>query len=200
MASQSGRYGMEAFVGLLLGGFVVMAVLIFSARLLMRRVGNICHQCASSLSSFHELTTNEQAEILEYFRQHEKQMPDKSSIFACKNCLIISDYYSGEKTSCKVCNTPRVGYLGEYRHSGELEQFRRKNPHWIAKVECLRCERSTLGGGGCLFCKTEIKVKGCRRCNTIYAWMPITDSGFKYLITLTDKQELTQGGDYTVNL
>ena len=199
---------MEAFVGLLLGSLVVMATLIFGARLLVRRVGCTCHLCASRMSFFHELTADERAEILEYYRQNEKRTPDTSGLFVCKNCLIIYGDFSGEKRSmdgddvsiCKICNAPYVGYLGAYRHSGELEQFRRKNPEWVAKVECLRCERSTLGGGGCLFCKTAIKVTGCLRCNTIYAWMPGTDSGFKFLVPLTDKQVLTKGGDYPIDL
>jgi hypothetical protein len=143
-----------------------------------------------------ELAPEQQQEVVRYFRLHEKRDPDESAIFVCDRCCMVYDDFSGEKKSmsgddrsiCKVCGAPSVWYLGDAVRTGRLPEFVEANPELVEGIECLRCERGGIGtSAACVFCDTAVKVTGCRRCQTLYAWRQPESSKYRFLVPLTDK-------------
>ena len=97
--------------------------------------GCCCHECGSKMQPFEKLSDGDKSDILAYFRRFEDREPDEDGIFACPNCLLVYDDFSGEKRTmdgdersfCKACNAPGVSYIGPMVASGELGEFQKRN-------------------------------------------------------------------------
>jgi hypothetical protein len=113
------------------------AVGLIAFGLVLRRfvewIGAPCQFCGSKTNRFRRLDSATQANILDYFVQHERREPDRSGLFICLNCRTVHDDFSGEKgswdvdtfgcvTFCKVC----------------LARIRGCEPE--REVECPQCE------------------------------------------------------------
>jgi hypothetical protein len=72
------------------------------------------------MSAFDQVSVQDQQNILNYFRRHERREPDTSGIFVCTHCGMVQDDFSGEKVSrdvdvlgcktfCKVCGRMLMG-------------------------------------------------------------------------------------------
>lgn len=58
-------------------------------------------------------------------------------------------------------------------------------------MECLTCKRKPLGNTDCLVsCDAKVKALGCRRCQTLYVWMPFAGADLSFMVPLTDEQVL----------
>ncbi len=191
---------MEAFIILLT---VVIAVLVLAGRWAKKTFGCCCHECGSKMQPFEKLSDGDKSEILEYFRRFEDREPDEKGIFACGNCRIVYDDFSGEKQTmdgdersfCKVCNSSGVWYIGSIVSPGELAKFREENKNLIEQIECLRCQRKPLGFWDCIPCDTEIKITACRGCYSVYAWMPFGKSQYRFHVLLSDKTVIKKSPD-----
>ncbi len=157
-------------------------------------IGYSCQECGETLIPLHRLPTEDQADILEYFKEYENRAPDKGSIFVCRHCLCVYDDFINEKSSllgekdflCKVCNNTSVGYLGECGYTGDIEKFKKANSELIEGIECLRCARRPDGNWGCVSCDTKLKVTGCRNCYVLYSWMSVYGSKYRFYVPLKD--------------
>ena len=154
------------------------------------------------MQPYEKLSDSDKSDILEYFRRFEDREPDVEGIFACGNCLLVYDDFSGEKRTmdgdemsfCKVCNSSGVSYIGPMS-SGDLEKFQERNKNRIEQIECLRCKRKPMGIWDCVPCDTEIKITACRRCYSIYAQMPVNGSRYRFQVLLSDKTIIKDSPD-----
>jgi hypothetical protein len=194
-------------MGLILGGLLLL-VAVFALGLGFRRMvgafGCGCHRCGTKMKAFRSLLMEDRQDILSYFMSYENREPDTSAIYVCEPCGVVYDDFSGEARSmdgddrsiCKICNTPFVWYMGLLT-GPEMVAFRDANERLIEGAECLRCERNPADIWGCITCDTNMKVMGCTRCQTLYSWMSIYGSKFRYLVPLTDKSVIKKGQDPT---
>lgn len=165
--------------------------------------GCCCYECGSKMQPFEKLSDSDKSDILEYFRRFEDREPDEDGIFACPNCLLVYDDFSGEKRTmdgdeksfCKACNAPGVSYIGPMVASGELGEFQKRNKNAIDQIECLRCQRKPLGVWDCVPCDTENKITACRRCYSIYAQMHVNGSRYRFQVLLSDKGVIKKSPD-----
>ncbi|MDP6107829.1 MAG: hypothetical protein QGI33_05270 [Candidatus Brocadiia bacterium] len=174
----------EAAVGVLVG-----------LRLMFRKIGCDCPECARRVCFFDELTDEEKGQILHYFRTREGREPETGAIFACRRCGLVMDDFSGENLSmdgdcrsfCKVCGSPRIVYMAVPIYRGVVARFQRANPHLIPMTECLRCERNPQANLDCIDCDTENPVMARNDCKTLYMWKPMDGCGeFRFFVPLTD--------------
>jgi hypothetical protein len=188
---------METLILYSLLALAILAVIV-GLRKVVLLIGYNCQECGERMIPFHRLPTEDQADILEYFKEYENREPDKGSIFVCRHCLYVYDDFISEKSSlkgdkdflCKVCNRPSVGYLGECVHTGDIEKFKKANSELIEGIECLRCARKPTNSWDCVGCDTKLKVTGCRNCYVLYSWMSVYGSKYKFYVPLKDKTVL----------
>jgi len=179
---------------------VITALLVIGlvTRWLVRKVGCNCHICGRRMAFFNELTPDEQSQVTSYFEKYESRFPDTSALFACRNCRIVYDDFSGEKRSmagdnrsfCKVCGSPSVFYMWFPMLRGLTGTFRKKYKDLIEVSECLRCKRHPISKGSCVMCDTPVKVLGCWFCQTLYMWKAVDGTTFKFLVPLTEERIL----------
>jgi len=168
-----------------------------------RAFGCCCHECGRKMLPFRQLSNEDRGGILAYFRSFEDRELDTDGVFVCENCHLVYDDFSGERRSmegddksiCKTCNTFGVWYMGPLMNSGVLARFQKQNRALVERIECLRCQRNPSGLWDCIGCDTKVKVTGCRNCYTIYAWMSVHGSRYKFLVLLTNKEVLKKAVD-----
>ena len=190
---------MEAFIIMTV---LIIVFLVIGGRWAKNFFGCCCHECGAKMQPFEKLPDGDKADILEYFRRFEDREPREEGIFACGNCLLVYDDFSGEKRSmdgdemsfCKVCNSYGVSYIGPMS-SGDLEKFQERNKNLIEQIECLRCKRKPMGIWDCIPCDTQVKITACRRCYSIYAQMPVNGSRYRFLVLLSDKAVIKKSPD-----
>ncbi len=85
---------MEAFIILTI---LIIVFLGIGGRLAKNFFGYSCEECGSKIQPYEKLPDDDKADILEYFRRFEDREPGVEGIFACNNCLIVYDDFSGEK-------------------------------------------------------------------------------------------------------
>ncbi len=178
--------------------FIILAILFilllgFGGRWAKNTFDCCCHECGSKMQPYEKLSDGDKFDILEYFRRFENREPDEEGIFACGNCLLVYDDFSGE--ICKVCNSAGVSYIGSVVSPSELAKFRERNKNLIEQIECLRCQRNPSGFWDCVPCDTEIKITACRRCYSIYAQMPVNGSQYRFHVLLSDKEVIKESPD-----
>ncbi len=191
---------MEAFIIMII---IVTVVLVLGGRWAKNFFGCCCHECGSKMQPFEKLSNGDKSDILAYFKRFEDREPDAEGIFVCNNCLIVYDDFSGEKRTmdgdersfCKVCNSSGVWYIGSIVSPNELEKFQERNKNLIERVECLRCQRKPAGFWDCIPCDTEIKITACRRCYSIYTWMPFGRSRYRFHVLLSDREIIKDSPD-----
>ena len=191
---------MEAFIIMTV---LIIVFLVIGGRWAKNFFGCCCHECGTKMQPFEKLPDSDKSDILEYFRRFEDREPDVEGIFACGNCLMVYDDFSGEKRTmdgdemsfCKVCNSYGVSYIGPMVASGELEKFQERNKNLIEQIECLRCQRKPLGIWDCIPCDTEVKITTCRRCYSIYAQMPANGSRYRFHVLLSDREIIKDSPD-----
>ena len=94
---------------------VLTIALVFLLRKLVDWVSFPCPFCDVKVTTFHQLSPEDQENILTYFREHERREPYKRALFVCLHCRTVHDDLSGAKqarerdifayvTFCKVCN------------------------------------------------------------------------------------------------
>ena len=185
---------MYLIIGLLCLGIVLVLVI----RWLLKAIGVNCHICGRKTMRFEELDEGEQGELSGYFHEYEEREPETDKVFACRHCRIVYDEFSGEHRSregddlsiCKICNAPYVRYIGEYVGTPMMTQFRKVNPNFEKWTECLRCERKPLGRMSCMLCDTPLRVTGCHKCFTLYAWRQVDGSDYRFLVPLNNEKIL----------
>ena len=190
---------MEAFIILTV---LIIVFLVIGGRWAKNFFGCCCHECGTKMQPFEKLSDSDKSDILEYFRRFEDRKPDEEGIFACGNCLLVYDDFSGEKRTmdgdemsfCKVCNSAGVSYIGPMS-SGDLEKFQKRNKNLIEQIECLRCKRKPAGFWDCIPCDTEFKITACRRCYSIYAQMPVNGSRYRFHVLLSDREIIKDSPD-----
>ena len=183
--------------------FFILLALGIVGRWMAGRFGCCCHICGRRMLPFHKLSAEDQGDILGYFRGFEDREPDTEGIFICDHCCIVYDDFSGERRSmegddrsiCKVCNTPGVWYMGTQVNTEDIQGFRDENRALVDRIECLQCKRNPSGIWDCMACDTKMKVTGCRKCYTLYAWMSVHGSRYKFHVPLSDKETLKQAMD-----
>ncbi len=191
---------MEAFIILTI---LIIVFLVIGGRWAKNFFGCCCHECGTKMQPFEKLPDSDKSDILEYFRRFEDREPREEGIFACGNCLLVYDDFSGEESSmdgdemsfCKVCNSYGVSYIGPMVASGDLEKFQERNKNLIEQIECLRCQRKPAGFWDCIPCDTEFKITACRRCYSIYTWMPFGRSRHRFHVLLSDKEIIKDSPD-----
>ncbi len=191
---------MEAFIILFV---LIIVVLGIAGRWAKNFFGCCCHECGTKMQPFEKLPDDDKADILEYFRRFEDREPREEGIFACGNCRLVYDDFSGEESSmdgdemsfCKVCHSYGVSYIGPMVASGELEKFQERNKNLIEQIECLRCQRKPMGEYDCVPCDTEIKITACRRCYSLYAQMFVNGSRYRFQVLLSDKGVVKKSPD-----
>ena len=190
---------MEAFIILTI---LIIVFLVIGGRWAKNFFGCCCHECGTKMQPYEQLPDSDKSDILAYFRRFEDREPDVEGIFACGNCLLVYDDFSGEKRTmdgdemsfCKVCNSSGVSYIGPMS-SGDLEKFQERNKNRIEQIECLRCKRKPMGIWDCVPCDTEIKITACRRCYSIYAQMPVNGSRYRFQVLLSDNTIIKDSPD-----
>ena len=190
---------MEAFIILTI---IIALILGTIGRWAKNFFGCCCHECGTKMQPYEKLSDSDKSDILTYFRRFEDREPDVEGIFACGNCLLVYDDFSGEKRTmdgdersfCKVCNSYGVSYIGPMS-SDDLEKFQERNKNLIEPIECLRCKRNPIGEYDCVPCDTEIKVTACRRCYSIYAQMPVNGSRYRFHVLLSDREIIKESPD-----
>lgn len=197
-------------MGLILGGILLLVAVValgLGFRGMAGAFGCACHRCGTKMKAFRSLPMEDRQDILGYFTSYESREPDTNGIYVCEPCGIVYDDFSGERRSmdgddrsiCKICNAPSVWYMA-FVSVAEMDAFRETNDRLIEGIECLRCERNPVNVWDCVTCDTNMKVMGCSRCFTLYSWMSIYGSKFRYLVPLTDKSVIKKGQDPTWGL
>ena len=181
---------MEAFIILTV---LIIVVLGIGGLWAKRFFGYSCEECGSKLQPYEKLSDDDKADILEYFRRFEDREPDVEDIFACGNCRLVYDDFS--ESSCKVCYSAGLSYIGAMASPNELEKFQERNKNRIEQIECLRCKRKPMGIWDCVPCDTEIKITACRRCYSIYAQMPVNGSRYRFQVLLSDNTIIKDSPD-----
>jgi hypothetical protein len=74
--------------------------------------------------------------------------------------------------------------MAESVADGEMAHYARQHPDLVGKVECLTCRREPTGPSSCALCDAPMKALVCRRCRTLYSWVPVGESGFTFLVPL----------------
>lgn len=190
---------MEAFIIMTI---LIIVFLVIGGRWAKNFFGCCCHECGTKMQPYEQLPNSDKFDILAYFRRFEDREPDVEGIFACGNCLLVYDDFSGEKRTmdgdersfCKVCNSAGVSYIGPMS-SGDLVKFQERNKDRIEQIECLRCKRKPMGIWDCVPCDTEIKITACRRCYSIYTWMPLGRSRYRFHVLLSDNEIIKDSPD-----
>jgi hypothetical protein len=157
---------MDNLVGLSLAVVAFLVLLLLALKKLVRAIGVPCQFCRNrKLTYFDELSLDESAAILEYFRSHERRTPDTEGVFVCTECRTVHDDFSGEKRSmdvdafstrtfCKVCNAIMTG-------------CEPRNPD----IRCPRCatqyQWQVFAGSGFRFLTPPAGAKVLERCRDV---------------------------------
>ena len=157
-----------------------------------RFFGYSCEECGSKIQPYEKLSDNDKADILEYFRRFEDCEPDVEGIFACGNCRLVYDDFSG--WYCKECHSAGVSYIGAMAPN-ELVKLQERNKNLIEQIECLRCKRKPAGRWDCILCDTQIKITACRRCYSIHAKIPVNGSRYRFHVLLSDREIIKDSAD-----
>ncbi|MXX13838.1 MAG: hypothetical protein F4Z86_10385 [Gemmatimonadetes bacterium] len=178
--------------------FIIMTVLIIvvlgiGGLLAKRFFGYSCYECGSKLQPYEKLSDDDKADILAYFRRFENREPDVEYISVCGNCRLVSGDFS--RWYCKVCDSAGLEYIGAMVAPGELVKYQERNKNLIEQIECLRCKRNPSGHMDCIPCDTEIKIKACRRCYSLYAQMPVNGSRYRFQVLLSDREIIKDSSD-----
>jgi hypothetical protein len=154
---------MQYFRIILLVALVLGAPFVIARAL--RRFGCMCQFCANRrLTFFDELAKDLQEHIRSHFRSTESRTPDTEAILVCVECKTVFDDFSGERESME----PDAGFPGREG----------------CRTWCKICNRIVWS------CDPGSNDIHCEKCGTMYEWQVDQDSGYRFLVALTDQRLL----------
>ena len=159
-------------------GIAFLVALAFLLKRLVRAVGMPCQFCDNrKLTYFDQLPPDTRNDILSYFRNREKRVPDTDGLFICLNCRTVHDDFSGEKRSWDIDYAASVG-------PSENSGF-----EFSARTFCKVCNNLVYG------CDPGRDDIHCEFCGTHYQWQTHEPSGFRYLMPPEGAQVLERCKD-----